>query len=45
MSDNTFVGFMVTLKTAIEVENFFSQKCGYDFLMTARLNQDALEVW
>lgn len=44
MSDNTYVGFLVTLTTTIEVMKFLTEKCGYTFLMTARLNQDALEV-
>lgn len=44
MSDSTYLGYQVTLTTAIEVMDFLSKKCNYEFLMTARINQDALEA-
>lgn len=44
LSNNTSLGFQVTLRSTIEVMNYLTDKCGYKFLMTARLNQDALEV-
>lgn len=44
LSNNTSSGFQTTLRSVIEVMNFLTDKCGYQFLMTARLNQDALEV-
>jgi len=42
--NSTYSGLRVTLKAAVEVMEFLVEKCGYEFLMTARLNQDALEV-
>ncbi|KAE8745955.1 hypothetical protein FOCC_FOCC007316 [Frankliniella occidentalis] len=42
-SDSTDIGFIVTLKGTLELVNFLVQKCGYAYVMTARLNQDALE--
>lgn len=44
LSDNTFTGFMVTLTSVIEVMQFLCTNCNYLYLMTSRLNQDALEV-
>lgn len=44
MPDPTYMGFEFTLQTAIQVATFLTQDIGYEFLMTARLNQDALEV-
>lgn len=44
LSSNTSSGFHATLRSGIEVMNFLTDNCGYKFLMTARLNQDALEV-
>lgn len=43
-SNSTYIGFQVTLKSTIEVMDFLTKKCQYSFLMTTRLNQDALEV-
>ncbi len=44
MSASTYQGFQVTLKTIIEVMIFLTEECGFDYLMTARVNQDMLEV-
>lgn len=44
MSNSTYVGFEVTLRTSLEVMKFLINDCKFSFLMTARLNQDALEV-
>lgn len=44
MSNNTFIGLQVTLQATIELVNFLLETQGYGYLMTARLNQDALEV-
>lgn len=44
LSNNTSSGFQATLRSVIEVMNFLTDKCGYKFLLTARFNQDALEV-
>ena len=44
MSDSTYQGFMVTLRTALDLCRYLTEVCGFKYLMTARLNQDALEV-
>lgn len=44
MSDTTYHGYLVTLQTTLDVMDFVSDKCGFQHLMTTRLNQDALEV-
>lgn len=44
MSQNTYDGFLVSLKATLELMQFLNEKCDFDYLMTARLNQDALEV-
>lgn len=44
LSSSTSVGLHVTLAATLEVMKFLTEECGYNFLMTARLNQDALEV-
>ena len=45
LSQSTYVGLDVTLRTTLEVMTFLTEKRGYKYLMTARLNQDALEVF
>lgn len=44
MSESTYYGFHITLRTTIELMDFLTMKCGFNFLMTSRLNQDSLEV-
>lgn len=44
MSSNTYLGFLVTLKSTLEIMEYLTEKCGFEFLMTSRLNQDTLEV-
>lgn len=44
MSNSTYDGFLVMSQTTIDVMDFLSEQCGYTYLMTTRLNQDALEV-
>ncbi|XP_074096837.1 uncharacterized protein LOC141526015 isoform X2 [Cotesia typhae] len=41
---STLSGFKVTLGTTLELSEFLHNKCNYSYLMTSRLNQDALEV-
>lgn len=43
-SESTDTGLLVTLKATLELVEFLTSKCGYKYLMTRRLNQDALEV-
>ena len=40
----TFDGLKVTLKNTIQLMSYLTEKCSIKYLMTARLNQDALEV-
>ncbi|KYM96576.1 hypothetical protein ALC62_12756 [Cyphomyrmex costatus] len=44
MSESTYYGFHITLRTTIELMDFLTTKCGFNFLMTSRLNQDSLEL-
>ncbi|XP_046407616.1 uncharacterized protein LOC124172243 [Ischnura elegans] len=43
LSGNTYLGLKITLKATMEIHDFLAANCGYEYLMTARLNQDALE--
>lgn len=43
LSENTYHGLIVTLKATLGVMNFLCDNYGYEYLMTAKLNQDALE--
>ncbi|KAK3919871.1 Transposable element P transposase [Frankliniella fusca] len=42
-SDSTDIGLIVSLKAAQEIIKFLREKEGFLYVMTARLNQDALE--
>lgn len=44
LSNNTYEGLIITLKATIEILTFLSTKHNFKYLMTARLNQDALEA-
>ncbi|XP_029668203.1 uncharacterized protein LOC115238478 [Formica exsecta] len=43
LSPGTYQGFQLTLKSTIGVTTYLTENCGYEYLMTLRLNQDALE--
>ncbi|XP_071573631.1 uncharacterized protein [Temnothorax nylanderi] len=43
LSPGTYQGFKLTLKSTIEVMMYLTENCGFEYLMTSRLNQDALE--
>lgn len=43
-SESTDYGLLVTLKAVQELSQFLIQECGFSYVMTARFNQDALEV-
>ncbi|XP_033223500.1 uncharacterized protein LOC117177116 [Belonocnema kinseyi] len=43
LSQSTCYGLKVTLKATLEIFAFLKQKCDLQYLMTSRLNQDALE--
>ena len=42
--DNTYYGLKISLENTLKLMDFLHEKCNYEYLMTARLNQDALEV-
>lgn len=44
ISASTFNGLRITLKATLEILEYVITELHYDFLLTARLNQDALEV-
>lgn len=41
---STFFGLYVTVKNTLGLIQYLSEKIYYNYLMTRRLNQDALEV-
>ncbi|KAE8738110.1 hypothetical protein FOCC_FOCC016420 [Frankliniella occidentalis] len=43
LSASCFLGLVVTIKTALELVNYLSESLNYSYLMTRRINQDALE--
>nr|XP_042910254.1 uncharacterized protein LOC122271820 [Parasteatoda tepidariorum] len=45
MSESTYFGLRVTCQATLELAEFLSSKCDFKYLMTARLNQDSLEVF
>lgn len=45
MSASSFVGLKVTLESTLEIFNYLKDTFGVTYLMTSRLNQDALEVF
>jgi len=44
LTSNTYVGFLVTLTSTLQIMEFLVDEHNFDFLMTNRLNQDTLEV-
>ncbi|XP_051162248.1 uncharacterized protein LOC127282175 [Leptopilina boulardi] len=44
LSDNCSYGLKISLKASLEICEFLITKCNFKYLMTARLNQDSLEV-
>jgi len=44
LTKNTSEGLRVTLRSTIEVSEFLLKECGYSFVLTAKINQDSLEV-
>jgi len=45
LTDSTYFGLKVLLKATLEIFDYLELSCDYQFLMTARLNQDNLEVF
>lgn len=44
LSASCFLGLMVTIHTALGLVKYVSEDLQYSYLMTRRINQDALEV-
>ena len=44
ITDSTCYGLKISLQGALEICEFLVNKCNFQYLMTARLNQDNLEV-
>ena len=44
LAHQTQMGCIVTLKGTIDLVEYLSAEVGHEYLMTPRLNQDALEV-
>lgn len=42
--NKTFYGLKVSLKATLEICQYLIENCGFSYIMTARLNQDSLEV-
>jgi len=44
LTNNTFDGFLVTLRATLQILSYLTRERNFLYLMTARLNQDNLEV-
>jgi len=44
ISGSTFLGLWVTVRTALGLIDYLSETLNYSYLLTRRINQDALEV-
>lgn len=44
ITSSTYLGLLVTVKTALDLIDYLHDNLNYQYLMTRRLNQDALEV-
>lgn len=42
--ESTYIGLHISLRATLEICEYLVEKCKFDYLMTARLNQDSLEV-
>ncbi|XP_071576893.1 uncharacterized protein [Temnothorax nylanderi] len=43
LTHNTSLGLKITLRATLEIVEFLYYECNYEYLLTARLSQDALE--
>lgn len=43
-SESTDIGLIVSLKGSLQLIQYLIEKCDFKYVMTARFNQDALEV-
>lgn len=44
LTKNTSEGLRVTFLSTIEISEFLLKECDYYFVLTAKINQDSLEV-
>lgn len=44
ITEQTCYGLKISLKATLDICSFLIHKCGFEYLMTSRLNQDNLEV-
>jgi len=44
LTSSTFLGLWVTVKTALDLVKYLAEKCSNHYLLTRRINQDALEI-
>lgn len=45
ITNSSFSGLKVSLKATLEICDYLVENCDFSYLMTARLNQDSLEVY
>lgn len=45
ITEQTCYGLKISLKATLEICSFLIDKCGFEYLMTSRLNQDNLDVY
>ena len=44
ITESTYYGLLITLKATLELCDYLVKQCGFTYLLTARLCQDAIEV-
>lgn len=44
ISESTDLGLLVTLRSTLELAQYLLDRIKYEYVMTARFNQDAIEV-
>ena len=44
LTHQTHLGLIVSLKGTLQLVDFLTAECGFEYLMTRRINQDSLEV-
>lgn len=44
LTKNTADSLRITLKSTIDLVTFLLNNCGFNYVLTSKLNQDALEV-
>jgi hypothetical protein len=44
LTDSTDLGLVVTLRAVLEISEYLIDNIGYQYVLTARFNQDAIEV-